>query len=442
MPECRSRRKNPQSVLCITLRIIMLSVYRLFAIIIAPLALGWLRWKAPGPPELRARWRERSGYAPEPTAPVLWIHAASYGEVNAIQALVHSLLERFPAHNLVISTLTATGLERAEQLFGERVSTTFIALDTPGRVRRWLKRIQPQAGIIVETEIWPELFNQCRQRNIPLIVANARLAPGAMKQYRRWRALFTPALDAVVMAAARSEADADRFRQLGLADDRIRVTGNLKFDMPLPDNIGQRAGQLRQRWGDRPVWVGGSTREGEEEIVLAAHQQLLEQRPDALLILAPRHPQRCGEVREMMNRQGITFQTIGENIRPETSVVLVDGLGLLLSCYAAAPVAFVGGSLVDIGGHNLLEPAAFGKVVIAGPHLHQQADTATALDAAGALVKVEDAESLATEVAGIWNDPQLALERGRAALSVVESGRGSVRRTLRQIEQVLSATTD
>jgi 3-deoxy-D-manno-octulosonic-acid transferase len=416
----------------------MLSVYRLFAMAAAPLALGWLRWKAPGPAEMRARWRERSGLAPTLEPPVLWVHAASVGEVNAAQALIHALLKRFPEHNLLISTFTATGLERAEQLFGERVTTTFIAMDSPRRVRRWLDRVNPQAGIIVETEIWPELFRQCHQRNIPLFLVNARLAPGAMKHYRRWQRLFAPALQAIRMAAARSQEDAGRFQELGLSAERIRVTGNLKFDMPLPDNIGQRAGQMRQRWGERPVWVAGSTREGEEEIVLAAHRHTLSDRPDALLVLAPRHPQRCKTIRRLLEREGIEHQPIGDDIRPDTSVVMVDGLGLLLSCYAAAPVAFVGGSLVDAGGHNLLEPAAFGKVVIAGPHLHQQADMAAALDAAGALAKVENAEELAAEVVRIWNDPQLALERGRAALGVVEHGRGSVRRTLKLIEGSLS----
>ncbi len=417
----------------------MLSVYRLFALAAGPLVLGWLRWKSAGPAELRARWRERSGYVPTADAPVLWIHAASFGEVNAVQALVHSLLERYPTHNLVLSTFTATGLERAEQLFGDRVTTTFIALDTPGRVKRWLARLKPQAGIIVETEIWPELFRQCRVKDIPLVLVNARLAPGAMKHYRRWQSLFSPALEAVAVAAARSEEDAERFRQLGLAEERIRVTGNMKFDMPLPGDIGQRAGALRQRWGDRPVWVAGSTRDGEEEIVLAAHERILKERGDGLLVLAPRHPPRCKAIRQMLDERGMVHQSIGETIDPQTRVVLVDGLGLLLSCYAAAPVAFVGGSLVNIGGHNLLEPAAFGKVVIAGPHLQQQADMAAALEHAGALATVADDIELAREVLRIWNDPQLALERGRAALGVVEHGRGSVRRTLRLIEPVVSA---
>jgi 3-deoxy-D-manno-octulosonic-acid transferase len=417
----------------------MMSVYRLLAMIAAPLALGWLRWKAPGTPDLRSRWRERNGHVAEPEHPVLWVHASSFGEVNAVQALVKSLLERYPDHNLVVSTFTATGLERAEQLFGERVGCNFIALDTPGRVRRWLERVRPVAGIIVETEIWPELFAQCRKRDIPLVLVNARLAPGAMRKYLRWRGLFRPALDAVTMAAARGEDDARRFARLGLDEARIRVTGNLKFDMPLPDNIGQRAVELRRRWGDRPVWVAGSTREGEEDIVLAAHHRIRSERPDALLVLAPRHPQRCEAVRQLLDRLGHSHQSIRESIAADTSVVLVDGLGLLLSCYAAAPVAFVGGSLVDIGGHNLLEPAAFGKVVIAGPHLHQQADTAMALDVAGALTTVGNETELATEVLRILNDPQLALERGRAALEVVEQGRGSVRRTLKLIEQTLSA---
>ncbi|QOC21843.1 3-deoxy-D-manno-octulosonic acid transferase [Wenzhouxiangella sp. AB-CW3] len=420
----------------------MLSVYRLLTIAAAPLALGWLRWRAPGPVAMRRRWRERSGRLPVVKQPVIWVHAASFGEVNAIQALVQALLKRYPDDQIALSTFTATGLERAEQLFGERVLTTFVALDTPGRVKRWLDRIGPRVGIIVETEIWPELFAQCRRREIPLILVNARLAPGAMKHYRRWRGLFSRALEAVAMAGARDEDDARRFQELGLDESRTRVTGNLKFDMPLPDNLGERAGTLRRRWGHRPVWVAGSTREGEERIVLAAHRRIMAERPDALLVLAPRHPERCKSVRQLMADKGFSYQSIKEDIGANTAVVLVDGLGMLMSCYAAAPVAFVGGSLVNAGGHNLLEPAAFGKVVIAGPHLHQQADTAAALNQAGALAEVANDAELAREVLRIWSDPQLALERGRAALGVVEQGRGSVRRTLGLIERTISAATD
>ncbi len=416
----------------------MLAVYRLLIILVAPLALAWLRWKIAGPAELRARWAERLGRVPRSRRPALWVHAASVGEINAIAGLVAELLERYPGERVVISTITVTGRAEAIRRFNNRVETLFAPLDTPLAVGRWLERVRPRLAMVAETEIWPELYRGCRKRQIPMVLINARLADRAMARYRRFRSLFAGALSAVELAVCQSEADAARFRELGLEASRVVVAGNLKFDSALPEGLGETVRRLRAQWGERPVWVAGSTRPGEEEIVLAAHRKLHEQRPDALLVLAPRHPERSSEIRALIDQAALKRQPIDEAVKPETAVVLIDRIGVLVSCYAAAPAAFVGGSLVDIGGHNLLEPAAFGKAVIAGPHLHQQADSAAALRAAGALIEVGDAEELAVAVASIWDDPQRALEYGRAALEVVENGRGSVRRTLRLVAPLIS----
>lgn len=412
----------------------MLAVYRLLIVLVAPLALVYFRWKIAGPKALRARWRERLGSVPATERPTLWLHAASVGEVNAIAALISALLERLPDHCLVVSTLTVTGQAELQRRFGDRVVPVFAPLDTPLALKRWLERIRPRLVMVAETEIWPEMYIGCGKRGIPLILVNARLAPQAVQRYRRFRRLFARALDAVTLAVCQSEADAERFRSLGLAENRLVVSGNLKFDRDLPADLGEQVRRLRCQWGERPAWVAGSTRPGEEDIVLAAHRQLREGRPDALLILAPRHPERSDELRGLITQAGLEFQPIGEPVRPATGVVLIDRIGVLLPCYAAASVAFVGGSLVDIGGHNLLEPAAFGKAVIAGKHLHQQADSARALRDSGALIEVENATELAEAVLSIWTDPQRALEYGRAALKVVENGRGSVRRTLRALD--------
>lgn len=420
----------------------MLAVYRLLVILVAPLALVWFRWKIAGPAELRARWAERLGRVPRSQQPALWIHAASVGEVNAIAGLVTALLERYPDERVVISTITVTGRAEAIRRFGgcdnnrlenNRVETLFAPLDTPLAVSRWLKRVRPRLAMVAETEIWPELYRGCRKREVPMVLVNARLADKAMARYRRFRSLFAGALSAVDLAVCQSDEDAARFHELGLEESRVVTAGNLKFDSALPDDLGETVRRLRAQWGERPVWVAGSTRPGEEEIALAAHRQLREQRPDALLILAPRHPERSNDVRALIDEAALKRQPIDEDVEPETAVVLIDRIGVLVSCYPAAPAAFVGGSLVDIGGHNLLEPAAFGKAVIAGPHLHQQADSAAALRDAGALIEVRGADDLAAAVASIWDDPQRALAYGRAALEVVENGRGSVRRTLRHI---------
>lgn len=416
----------------------MLAVYRLLVVLVLPLALVWLRWKMAGPAELRARWRERLGQIPHSSGqPMLWLHAASVGEVNAVAALVNVLLERYPEHQLVISTMTVTGRAEVIRRFDDRVETVFAPLDTPLAVSRWLKRLRPQLAMVAETEIWPELYRGCARRGIPIVLVNARLAPSAMRRYRRFRSLFASALSAVNLAVCQSEDDAERFRQLGLDENRVAISGNLKFDRALPEELGETVRRLRDQWGERPIWVAGSTRPGEEAIVLEAHRLLQKSHPDALLVLAPRHPERSEEVRALLEDLALTHGGIDETIGPDASVVLVDRIGVLMSCYAAAPAAFVGGSLVNIGGHNLLEPAALGKPVIAGPHLHQQADSASALRAGNALIEVADAEQLAAAVNKIWDDPQHALEYGRAALEVVEKGRGSVRRTLRLLDSLI-----
>jgi len=421
----------------------MLQVYRVLTTAAGPLALLLLRWRAAGPVRLRSRWKERSGrFERAPGKPVIWIHAASVGEVNGVQGLVRTLARRNPEHRVVVSTLTATGRERAENLFGEQVQTLFAPIDSYARVRRWLDRLDPAMGLIAETELWPELLIACQQRALPLVLVNARLAPRAMRLYRRFRPLFRRALEGVSRVICQTEADARRFAELGVADDRLRVAGNLKFDMPLPADLGEQVRSLRARWGERPAWVAGSTRSGEDALIIDAHRQVLAARADALLVLAPRHPERSDEITQLLNQAGLDWQTIEQAIAPETRVVVVDRIGALLACYAAASVAFVGGSLVDIGGHNLIEPAACGKPVIAGPFLHQQAEAADALIAADGLMRVENAQQLAAAVIELWRSPEQALHYGGNALEVVEQGRGSLRRTIRQLEDLLSATAD
>ena len=413
----------------------MILLYRLLALLVAPFALWRLQRPARRAKAFRGRWRERLGRVERTPAPVVWLHAASVGEVNAAQGLIRALLDRLGAERVLISTFTISGAERLEVMLGpDTVRHCFAPLDTRGAVRRWLRRIRPELAIVVETEIWPETFLQCREHHCPVVMVNARLTERSLHSMRRYRTLFAPALAAISRAACQTEADAERLASLGLDAERSVVTGNLKFDTPLPDDIGQRARTLREQWGPRPAWVAGSTRPGEEAAVLEAHCRLREAFPEALLILAPRHVERVAEVLGEVERFELRAQRIGETVAADTAVVVVDRIGELLACYAAAPAAFVGGSLVDIGGHNLLEPAAFGKAVLTGPYLYEQAESAHALREAGALFEVSTAEELADQVDKIWREPQQALAAGRAALAVVEAGRGSVRRTLRALQ--------
>jgi 3-deoxy-D-manno-octulosonic-acid transferase len=272
-------------------------------------------------------------------------------------------------------------------------------------------------------------------------LVNARLSERGLKRSRYLRSLFAHALEAVDRALCQSRGDAERLIELGLEPARAEVVGNLKFDAPLADDVLQTAQGLRSRWGARRVWVAGSTRRGEEPLVLEAQRQLKASHPDALLILAPRHPERCEEIGELIERAALSQQRLDQEIDGATDVVLVDRLGVLQACYAAGAVAFVGGSLVPIGGHNLLEPAALGKPVIAGTSLENQQAMAQALDAVEALERVTSADDLAAAVSAYWDDPARALAKGRAALSVVEAGRGALASTLNALRARLEGVS-
>jgi 3-deoxy-D-manno-octulosonic-acid transferase len=404
--------------------------YRLLAHLLSPL-LTWRLNRSLDDPALKQRnRRERRGRIdPVGSAPI-WIHAASVGEVNAIRPLAEALLKRYPSIPLVISTFTLTGAEQVKQVFEERVAHRFLPADTPGAVRRWLDTLQPRVALIAETELWPELFHQAGLAGLDLILINARMSERGLTRSLRFRPVFAAALNNVSSALCQSREDADRLIRLGLAPGRARVVGNLKFDTPLAATTLDQARHLHAQWGARPCWVAGSTRPGEEPVVLAAHRALLARHPDALLVLAPRHPQRIDEILSILADGGWSVQRLGESITTSTEVVLVDRIGVLQACFAAASVAFVGGSLVDIGGHNLLEPAALGKPVISGPHLDNQAPMRDALIAAEALSIVRDADALSAAVSAFWSDPQMALSQGRAAMAVVEQGRGSLEATL------------
>ncbi len=411
-------------------------LYRLLTLALTPLALLQLQ-RAAAEHKQRARWPERIGRIPDAVPGRLWIHAASVGEINAAQGLIRCLLNEGEA--LFVSTMTATGATRCRELFGDQVEHRFAPLDNPFATRRWLARAKPRAGLIIETEIWPELYGRCRQLDIPLILVSARVSASAAARYRRFPRLFGRALGSVRLALTQSQQDAERLRELGLSDDRIQVTGNLKFDVGLQDDLPGQARALQTRWGQRPCWTAGSTRDGEEAILLQAHKLLLDQQPDTLLLLAPRHPNRTRDVAALLDQARLRWRRWDEPADARTQVILVDRMGVLLTCYAASDAAFVGGSLVDIGGHNLLEPALLGRPVLAGPHLQQQSEARDLLAAAGALIQVTSAEALAEQLASWLQNPARAQRTGQAGRQAAESGRGSLDRTIKALRPWLEA---
>ena len=412
----------------------MFAIYRLLTLLLTPLALLWLQ-RGPVEPVAsaeRGRWRERLGRVPTATPGRLWLHAASVGEVNAAAGLVRALLSR--GETILVSTVTRSGATRCAELFGAAVEHRYLPLDNPLAVGAWLDRVQPRLGLIVETEIWPELYARCKSRNIPLLLVNARISAVAQRRYQRFRPLVARALSAVAQAVCQTETDAERLVGLGLPGTRVKLGGNLKFDFEPPAGLDERARALRQAWGRRPAWVAGSTRPGEEAILIEAHRRLRRNQPDALLVLAPRHLERLDAVTRLLDGAGLMWCRLGEPMDATTAVVLIDRLGVLLEHYAAADAAFVGGSLVPMGGHNLLEPAALAKPVLAGPHLEQQADAARALGSGDGLLVVRDGDELAAALAGLLGDQSLAQRRGSDAQAAVQSGRGSLRLTLAALE--------
>ena len=373
-----------------------------------PLRLWWRGRREPG---YRARIGERFGRyradAPRPSGDVIWIHAVSLGETRAAVPLVARLLRERPAATVLLTHMTATGRAAGAKLYGERVLQAWLPYDVPFAIRAFLARFRPRAGLLMETELWPNLAAACRAAGVPLFLVNARLSPKSAAGYARIGALARPLLQSLAGVAAQSAADAARLAALGAQD--VAVTGNLKFDVAAPP-ASLAAGQaLRAEIGGaRPVWIAASTRDGEEELVLDALAAAADALPPATLtIIVPRHPQRFDEVARRLADRSVPFvrRSAGTPPAPGDAVLLGDTLGELFAYYAASDVAFVGGSLLPLGGQNLLEPIAAGVPTLVGPHTFNFAEASAQAEAAGAIVRVRDAADLMTNVAALLRDP-------------------------------------
>jgi len=420
-------------------------LYILAVYLAAPLISLVMLWRGFADRIYWASFPERFGFGERLPAGSIWIHAVSVGEVNASAALVTTLRERYPGVPVLVTTLTPTGAVRAKELFKDLAQVRYIPFDLPGSVRRFFSRVQPRLAVIFETELWPNLYHQCGRRRIPLVLASARISSRSVSRYRRLGSLFRDALSRGVVVAAQGEGDANRFVSLGADPDRTHVTGNIKFDFSVPHDTGERGRRLREFYAvSRPMWVAGSTHGGEEEIVLEAQQIVRGIHPRALLVLVPRHPPRFDEVAHGLQRAGIRFvrrsQRFGEKASAAAAsadVLLVDTLGELLDFYAAADVAFVGGSLVPIGGHNLLEPAALGLPILTGPYNANSADIANLLVTRGAAEVVHDAEELGSRVSMLLTDPDERDRIGALGRDSVDSNRGALGKLLGLIEPLL-----
>ncbi len=374
----------------------------------------------------------------------IWIHAVSVGEVQASIPLVRALVRRFPRHRLLLTTVTPTGARRVAAAFGDEVEHCYIPFEMPIAVDRFFTAVRPELALIMETEIWPNLYRGCGVRNIPLILVSARISPRSLGSYRRFLPLFRETLSHGIIIAAQSKVDADRFRSLGASPERTRVTGNIKFDFEIPPDLPVRGKKLRvETFGERRVWIAASTHDQEELLVLAAHRILIETYPALLLVIVPRHPERFAPVADLVRKQefSLVTRTSGARCLATTQVYLGDTMGELPMLYAASDIAFVGGSLVPVGGHNLLEPAAVGVPVISGPYVFNAQEIADLFVEHGACRIVHDPAELAGAVRELLEDPALAAERGSRARGIVQDNRGALDRLLALLDPLIEGVS-
>lgn len=419
----------------------MLRLYTIFFYLLIPFILLRLQWRGLRAPGYRQRWSERFGYfQPFESDATVWIHAVSVGEVMATERLVKRLLESHPDLTIVITTTTPTGSERVKTLFGDSVQHVYVPYDLPCAVRNFIRRARPRLLVIMETEIWPNMLAQCERQGIPTILANARLSERSAYNYAKWPGFTRLIMGKIGLVAAQGEADARRFIALGLPEERIAITGSVKFDSRLPASLLERAEVLRREWMDRPVWVAASTQEGEDEQILAAYKAIRKSVPNALLVLVPRHPERFDRVYALCRREA--FNTVrrssGELCESDVEVFLGDTMGELSLFLAAADAAFVGGSLIKRGGQNVLEPAALGKPVAFGPYMYNFAAISELLLEKDAARVVHSSEELA-QVIRLWLED--ASERARVGENgrrVVQENQGAVDRLFGLIEQRLT----
>ncbi|MDX5371537.1 MAG: lipid IV(A) 3-deoxy-D-manno-octulosonic acid transferase [Pseudomonadaceae bacterium] len=403
------------------------------------LRLLWRAWRAPA---YARRIGERFAVGlPALRSGGIWIHAVSLGESIAAAPLIRELLARHPGLPITVTCMTPTGSERIQALFGERIQHCYLPYDLPWACARFIDRLQPRLAVIMETELWPNHIHACHARGIPVALANARLSERSARGYARFSRLTAPMLAELSLIAVQTEVEAGRFRRLGARPECVEVTGSIKFDLSVDVELPRRAAELREGWGAaaRPLWIAASTHAGEDEVVLAAHRRLLAERPDALLILVPRHPERFDQVFELSRREGFASlrRTTGERVAAETQVLVGDTLGELLFLYALADLAFVGGSLIPNGGHNLLEPAALGKPLLCGPHLFNFLEIAAQLRDADDLLEVRDAEQLHAALSRLFADPAEAARRAAAGLAVLRANQGALARLLAGLERLL-----
>lgn len=418
----------------------MRRIYNLIFYLALPAILIRLLWRSRRVPAYRKGWAERLGFVSiSSTKPIIWLHAVSLGESIAATPLIQLLQEHYPHYTLVITNMTATGAAQIKKTFADQVFHFFVPYDFPGAVQRFLRKIKPKLLIIMETELWPNLLHYCQQQHIPILIANGRLSERSANGYGQIKSLTQSMLQDLNYIAAQSQLDAKHFLQLGANPNTTLTVGNIKFDVTPPQNLITAGKSLRQQLGaTNPIWIAASTHAGEEEIILAAHQKICEKIPNAKLILVPRHPERFDAIAELCLHKNYRVARRSEkNLATNFDIYLGDSVGELWLMYASADVAFVGGSLSNIGGHNLLEPAALKLPVISGPHLHNFTAIAGLFMQAQALTIVKNAQELSDKVSAFLSNENLREDKGLRGYEVVQANQGALQRHLEIIQKLL-----
>lgn len=418
-------------------------LYNLVIHLFSPLLLAILYWPKKGKPGFGRRWPEHLGWVEKSKLPApLWLHAVSVGEIIAATPLIKALKATHPELPILVTTTTRTGADLAEKL-GDLIEHRYAPLDFPWAVALFLRRIQPRALLIMETELWPNWLQACGKRQLPVLVVNARLSARSAARYQRFNAVFRLLSKNISHLACQYPADQQRFAELGISPNKLSITGSIKFDIEYEPHVYEQGQALRQQLGNQgPVWIAASTHEGEDEQILAAHQVLLTRLPDALLILVPRHPQRFTPVAELIIQQGFSLSRRTESaLKINSQVYLGDTMGELPIMLAAADIAFIGGSLIERGGHNLLEPAALGKPILTGPSVFNFSDIYQKLHEQQAIITVQSSTELTKHLANLFLDEHSRQALAANALAVVNDNKGAISKTVRQIEQVLNLAT-
>ncbi|MCL4157991.1 UNVERIFIED_CONTAM: hypothetical protein GTU68_009024 [Idotea baltica] len=407
-----------------------------------PLVVARLKWLSRKNPGYGEDIRERFGHIPKRDDQPLWIHAVSVGETIASEPLVKLIQETHPDWPILITNTTPTGAQQAKRLFGESVTRHFAPYDTPKAIHQFLDNARPRALVVMETELWPNWISVLSRKNIPVLVANARLSEKSAAGYARLGGMAKEMMASITRVAAQYDADAQRFLQLGSAKESVFVSGNIKADIEITETDRQLAQDEKNKISSQrtPILIAASTHPGEDEIVLDSFVQLRKEYPKALLYLVPRHPERADDVELLLNQRSLGFikrTTNKSDVTPDDTVILCDKMGELRALFGVADIAIMGGTFVDHGGHNPLEPAAWGMPIVAGPSQRNFDSLFNEMESFEALVRSErTAEALSQTLVDLLGDGQRMQKTGAAALAYIQNQRGAVDRLLAAIESL------